>query len=91
MLPPGCPELSEAGLFILPASPAASLAHQRAVLENVSQIKDGNAARYVQQQHLAQVPLGLQPTKLSRITETSKFKTSIFSSNLQLSSSDLSF
>lgn len=52
MLPPGCPQLSDAGLFILPASPAASPARHcaescRAVPENVSQNDDGNAKRYL--------------------------------------------
>lgn len=66
MLPPGCPELSDGGLFMLPASPAASPAHHcaaccRAGLENVSQIKDGNAKCYAQQYHWAQVPLGSKP------------------------------
>lgn len=57
MLPPGCPELFDSGLFIRPASPAASPARYRAVprrsmrgtavLKNVSQIKDGDAKCYV--------------------------------------------
>lgn len=49
MLPPGCPQLFDSGLFIRPASPAASPARYRgtAVLQNVSQIQDGDAKCYL--------------------------------------------